>query len=152
MIKVHCISIVFWKTNLVTTTCNAATFLRTFFYFLAVQRLQTITINITVDCMFLSCHVCVIEWIYTLYSCLDVKELSAQNWRDIWSLSDCNGIRTHKYLVRKRALCKRVRKWLHLAKMAIKSFLFHLPTQFLNARAVFWASVEKNRRNISAML
>ena len=27
----------------------------------------------------------------TFCSCLDVKELPAQNRRDIWSLSDCNG-------------------------------------------------------------
>ena len=40
----------------------------------------------------------------TLYSCLNVKELLAWNKRDMWSFSDCNGIRTHKHLVRKRTL------------------------------------------------
>ena len=47
----------------------------------------------------------------TLYSCVDVKELLAQNRRDIWSLSDSNGVWTHNHLVRKRALN-------HLAKTA----------------------------------
>ena len=47
----------------------------------------------------------------TLYSYLNVRELFARNRRDIWSLSDSNGIRTHKDLVRKRTLN-------HLAKLA----------------------------------
>ena len=38
----------------------------------------------------------------TLYGCLNVKELLAPNMRDIWSLSDSNGIRTHNHLVSKR--------------------------------------------------
>ena len=38
---------------------------------------------------------------YTLYSCLNVKESLVQNRRDIWTLSDSNGTRTHNYLVRK---------------------------------------------------
>ena len=46
-----------------------------------------------------------------MYSCLNVKELLAQNRCDIWSLSDCSGIRTHNHLVRKRTLD-------HLAKLA----------------------------------
>ena len=33
---------------------------------------------------------------------LNVKELLARNRRDIWSLSDCNGTRTHNHLVCKR--------------------------------------------------
>ena len=37
---------------------------------------------------------------------LNVKELLAQNRSDIWSLSDCNEIRTHNHLV----------KWLNLAE------------------------------------
>ena len=35
---------------------------------------------------------------------MNVKELLAWNKRDMWSFSDCNGIRTHKHLVRKRTL------------------------------------------------
>ena len=34
-----------------------------------------------------------------VHSCLNVKELLARNRREIWSLSDCNGIRTHNHLV-----------------------------------------------------
>ena len=47
----------------------------------------------------------------TLYSCLNVKELLAQNRCDIWSLSDSNGIQTHNHLVPKQTLN-------HLAKLA----------------------------------
>ena len=46
-----------------------------------------------------------------LYSCLNVKYLLAQNRREIWSLSDCNGTRTYKHLVSKQTLN-------HLAKLA----------------------------------
>ena len=38
----------------------------------------------------------------TLHSYLNVKELLAQNRRDIWNLSDSNGIWTQKHLVPKR--------------------------------------------------
>ena len=47
---------------------------------------------------------------FTHYSYLNVKEILAQNRRNIWSLSDCNGIRTHNHLVQKRTLN-------HLAKL-----------------------------------
>ena len=40
----------------------------------------------------------------TLYSCLNIKELLARNRRDIWSLSDSNGIWTQNQVVRKRIL------------------------------------------------
>ena len=73
------------------------------------------------DEKFLSCHIRILEWICTLQfkwlqlaalcSCLNVKELRAQSRRHIWSLSDCNGIRTHNHVVRKRTLN-------HLAKLA----------------------------------
>ena len=43
---------------------------------------------------------------------LNVKELLGANKRDIWSLSDCNGSRTHNHLVFKWTLK-------HLAKMTI---------------------------------
>ena len=46
----------------------------------------------------------------TLYSCLNVKEFFAHNRRDIWSLSDSNGIQTHNHLVSKQKLN-------HLAKL-----------------------------------
>ena len=42
---------------------------------------------------------CIVTYTYqsesTLYSCLNVKELLAQNMRDIWILSDSNEIRSH---------------------------------------------------------
>ena len=47
----------------------------------------------------------------TLYNCLNVKELLARNRRENWSLSDCNGTRTHNHVVRKWTLN-------HLAKLA----------------------------------
>ena len=54
----------------------------------------------------------------TLYNCLNVNELLARDRRDIWSLSDSNGIRTHHHLLHKRTLtCSfmnehlRVRLW-----------------------------------------
>ena len=47
----------------------------------------------------------------TLYGCLNIKELIARNRRDIWSLSDYNGARTHNQLVCKPTLN-------HLAKLA----------------------------------
>ena len=47
----------------------------------------------------------------TLYSCLNVKELLAQNRHGIWCLSDSNGIRTHNHLVCKQTL-NHLAKWL----------------------------------------
>ena len=54
------------------------------------------------DCILLSCHVCVSEIIYTLLR------------RDIWSLTDRNGIQTHNHLIRKRTLnhLANLTKWL----------------------------------------
>ena len=51
----------------------------------------------------------------TLYSCLNVNEVLAQNRSEIWSLSDCNGTQTHNQLVRKKTLkhlAKLLSKWL----------------------------------------
>ena len=66
------------------------------------------------DCMFLWCHVRVSEWIHTLYSCLNVKELLAQSRREIWSLTDCNWTWTHNHLLHKRTLnhLAKLGKWL----------------------------------------
>ena len=36
---------------------------------------------------------------FTLYSCLNNKELLAQNRNHIWTLSDSNSVRTHNHLV-----------------------------------------------------
>ena len=50
----------------------------------------------------------------TLYSCLNVKELIARIRRQIWRLSDYNGIRTHNHLPGKRILnhFAKLAKWL----------------------------------------
>ena len=55
------------------------------------------------DCISLSCHVSVSEWIYTpnLPECQGTPCLIQRN---IWRLSDSNGIRTHSHLVRKSIL------------------------------------------------
>ena len=62
------------------------------------------------DCIFLSCHVRVSEWIH-LQSCLNVKDLLARSRRKIGSFSDCNWTPTQNYLAGKRTLK-------HLAKLA----------------------------------
>ena len=50
----------------------------------------------------------------TLYICLNLKELLAQNKRDIWRLSDCNNTWTQNHLVFKRKLnhLTKLTKWL----------------------------------------
>ena len=55
------------------------------------------------NCMFLSCHVRVSEWIHTLYL-PECQELLARNRLDIWRLRDCNRTRTHNHLARKWTL------------------------------------------------
>ena len=61
-------------------------------------------------CMFLSCHTRVLEWIHT-QSCLNFKELLAQNKHEIWSSSDCNRTGTHDQLVCKRTLNHLANNW-----------------------------------------
>ena len=53
-------------------------------------------------CSYHTMHMCQSE--STLHSCLNVKEPFALNKRDIWSLSNCNGIGTHNHLVRKQTV------------------------------------------------
>ena len=69
------------------------------------------TVHLTVC----SCHLSyAFQREFTLYSCLNVKELLAQSRREIWTLSDCNGSHTQNHLVCKRTLnhfAKRA-KWL----------------------------------------
>ena len=71
----------------------------------------------------------------TLYSCLNFKKLLARNRRDIWSLGNWNGTRTHNLLIRKQTLN-------HLAKLAelsgsgFKSRCSHLILRIL-VRVVF---------------
>ena len=66
----------------------------------------------TVHLAVYSCHVTyAFQSESTLYSCLDVKELLAWSWREIWCLSDCNWKRTNNHLGFKWTLN-------HLAKRA----------------------------------
>ena len=46
----------------------------------------------------------ILEWMYALCSCLNVKELFTLNRRNIWSLSDSNRNWYHNQLVRRRTL------------------------------------------------
>ena len=63
-----------------------------------------------------SCHVMyAFQSESTLYSCLNVKELLAQSWCEIWSLSDCNWTRTQNHLVHKPTL-NHLAKFNHLPK------------------------------------
>ena len=54
-------------------------------------------------CFFLSCHIWVSEWIYTLV-CLNVKELLSWTRHYIWSFSENDRFLTHNDLVCKRTL------------------------------------------------
>ena len=58
-----------------------------------------------------------------LYICLNVKQLLAQNRRNICSLSDCNGTRTHNHLVRKHTLTHLV-KLTKLLSWVVSTFLY----------------------------
>ena len=74
----------------------------------------------------------------TLYSCVNVKELLAQNRREIWSLSDCNWTRTLNHLARKRTLD-------HLAKLErskLKEFIYEDADIILNVIYVKYLKVE----------
>ena len=62
------------------------------------------------DCMLLSCHVQVSEWIHTLKFAWMSRKLLAWSKCHIRRLSDSNGIRTHNHLV-----CKQTVN--HLAKL-----------------------------------
>ena len=65
----------------------------------------------------------------TLYSRLNVKDLLAQNRREIWSLSDCNRTRTHNHLVHKTNAQHE-----HLnIRLRTKWFWVRVPLQSLNS-------------------
>ena len=55
------------------------------------------------NCVFLSCHIRLLDWVYTTRRCFNVKEIFAPNRRSIWHLSNCNKNRSHNRLVCKRA-------------------------------------------------
>ena len=72
-----------------------------------------------------------------------VNELLDWKWCDIWSLSDCNGIRTYNHLVGKRKLN-------HLVTLAtlVKCLIVHLPTKWLWVRI----SLQSTEYQISRLL
>ena len=74
----------------------------------------------------------------TLYSCLNVKELLAQNRREMWSLSECNWTRTHNHLVRKRTLnhLDKLAKWL---SRVVGTYLYGVfDCMFLSCHSLCW--------------
>ena len=76
----------------------------------------------------------------TLYICRKVKELLARNRRDIWRLSDCNGTRTHNYLVPKRTLnhLAKVIKWLSYVVSTYLYGAFHCKLLSCHVRISEW--------------
>ena len=95
-----------------------------------------------------------------LYSCLNVKELLARNRRDIWSLSDSNGIWTHNHLVRKWTLnhLPKLAKWLSCVMStylysAFDCMLYHVTYVFQSESTLysclnFKERLARNRRDI----
>ena len=105
------------------------------------------------DCMFISCHVCVSEWIHTLYlrggPGTPYRKLAKSNW----SLIDCNRPWSHNHLVCKRALGYLVKmaKWLNcwlllckLKRCGFESRCDHLSFRY---RACFKQGVSWNSGN-----
>ena len=71
-----------------------------------------------------SCHAtCAFQSESTLYTFLNFKELLARNREDIWSLSDCNGTRTHNDLVPKRTL-NYLAKLMKLFNWIVSTYLY----------------------------
>ena len=68
----------------------------------------------------------------TLYRCMNVKELLAQNRRDILSLSDSNGLRTHNNHIVRRFTLKRVRD------MVITYSQMHRTDKYSQHSSVIW--------------
>ena len=87
----------------------------------------------------------------TLYSCLNVKEFFAWDRRDIWSLSDSNGIPTQIHLVRKRT-----KKY--LAKLANDSSVLwvlictvHLAVCYYHITYAFQSESKKKKKSESTL-
>ena len=68
---------------------------------------------------------------FTLYSCLNVKELLGQNRNNIWSLSDCNEVQTQNHLVGKQTLNHLAKRqiWIRIWVWKNSNFLLNL-TEF----------------------
>ena len=100
------------------------------------------TVKGSFNCMFLSCHVRVSTSKSTLYSCLNVKELLALNRRDIWSLSDYNGIQTHNHLFQGKTLnhlakLASLAKWLSV-RLQAKWLCVRIPLQSFKVSFEYW--------------
>ena len=96
------------------------------------------------------------RWIYThestLCSCRNVKKLVPLNRRDIRSLSDSNGIRTHRQLACKRTLNSLAKlttdQWLSIrlwtkrlwVRILMLSFQHAIPLQALEILRLSWLS------------
>ena len=95
------------------------------------------------------------KWIHNRL--LDECQGTSRNRRDIWSLSDCNGIRTHNHLVRKRTLnyLMKLTEWVRIPRIPLQSLmlitLLHIldPTFRGNiiARMDLWTQSDLNQQS-----
>ena len=91
------------------------------------------------DWIVCSYHVtCAFHGESTLYSCLNAEELLARNRREIWSLSDCNGTRTHNHLVRKRTLKRTLNGWVLRNGCGFESSCRLKPITLLKVSLLHW--------------
>ena len=85
-----------------------------------------------------SCHVTyAFQNESTLYICLNVKELLTRKCRNIWSLSDCNGIRTNNHLVCKPTLNHLVKLTKSLNWIVVTYFKLDLTVCFCHVTYTF---------------
>ena len=109
-------------------------------------------------CFYHAMHMCQSE--STLHSYLKVKKPLAWNRRHIWSLSDCNGIRTHNHLVRKQTVNLLVKLandsavlWVLICTVHLTVCLYHVTYVFQSESTLysclnFKESLAWNRRDI----
>ena len=88
----------------------------------------------------------------TLYSCLNAKELLARKMRNIWRLSDCNGIRTYIHLVRKRKLNRIIKCTVQISTQKIAQSFKASLAKWLSVRLRtkwFWIRVRLQSRKLN---
>ena len=75
----------------------------------------------------------------TLYGCLNVEKVLAWNRRDIWNLSDSDGIRTHNHLVCRQTLIQllsvRLRTkwlWVRIPSLSLKPLCMTVTLKSIN--------------------
>ena len=75
----------------------------------------------------------------TLYGCLNVEKVLARNRRDIWNLSDSDGIRTHNHLVCRQTLIQllsvRLRTkwlWVRIPSLSLKPLCMTVTLKSIN--------------------